>query len=132
MILFATGLLAQGFGNGFMTSRQFSHIWSLGFGKVSAESLLKWGQSGTIANVFLANTPQALLSFAYLTYHGLFTCMLMGKEWSEYAHERKALRVTLPRGLQRSTYDYSYLTSMGYPCFYYRHFCTGLFLRAFF
>ena len=80
MILFATGLLAQGLENGFMNSRQFSHTWSLGFGKISAESLLKWGQSGTIANVFLANTPQALLSFAYLTNNGLFTCMLMGKE----------------------------------------------------
>jgi hypothetical protein len=30
--------------------------------------------------------------------------MLMAKEWSDFAHERKALRVTTPSGGQRSTH----------------------------
>lgn len=30
--------------------------------------------------------------------------MVMAKEWSDFAHERKTLRVTVPEGAQRSTY----------------------------
>lgn len=54
--------------------------------------------------ILVANSPQALLSFLFLTYNGLFTCMLLSEEWSGYAHERKPLRVTSPVGEQRSTY----------------------------
>lgn len=42
----------------------------------------------------------------------LFTCMLLGEEWSKFAYERKTLRVTCPVGKQRSTFwpqlPYSY------------------------
>ena len=55
-------------------------------------------------NVFLANFPQGLLSILYLTYNGLFTCMLMEQEWQDFAHRRKHLRVSSPRAGQRSTY----------------------------
>ena len=54
--------------------------------------------------ILVANSPQVLLSFLFLTYNGLFTCMLEAEEWSGYAHERKSLRVTSPVGEQRSTY----------------------------
>lgn len=36
--------------------------------------------------ILLVNLPQVLLSFLYLTYNGLFTSMLLAKEWSEFAH----------------------------------------------
>ena len=37
-------------------------------------------------------------------YNAVFTSMLVGREWSHFAIKRRVLRVTNPRGLQRSTY----------------------------
>ena len=37
-------------------------------------------------------------------YNAVFTSMLASREWSHFAIKRRALRVTKPRGLQRSTY----------------------------
>ena len=84
-----------------------SHLWNLGYGTVSSETIVHI--HGPIAGklipmILIANLPQALLSFLYLTYNALFTCMLMAKEWSAYAHHRRTLRVTCPIGKQRSTY----------------------------
>jgi len=62
------------------------------------------GSSGLMLTILIANSPQALLSFLFLTYNGLYTCMLLGDEWSGYAYKRKPLRVTSPVGEQRSTY----------------------------
>jgi hypothetical protein len=55
-------------------------------------------------NVLLANTPQVIISFAYLYYNNVLTCMLFAYEWSSMATTRQSLRVTRPRGKQRSTY----------------------------
>ncbi|KAK5696441.1 hypothetical protein LTR97_007742 [Elasticomyces elasticus] len=60
--------------------------------------------AGLIANVVLANTPQLILSFIYIFYNDAFTRMLMSYEWAQFAETRKALRVSRPRGKQRSTY----------------------------
>ena len=54
--------------------------------------------------ILIANSPQALLSFLFLTYNGLYTCMLLADEWADYAYKRKPLRVTTPVGEQRTTY----------------------------
>ncbi|KAK5683807.1 hypothetical protein LTS10_003670 [Elasticomyces elasticus] len=60
--------------------------------------------AGLVANVVLANTPQLILSFIYIFYNDAFTRMLMSHEWAQFAETRKALRVSRPRGQQRSTY----------------------------
>ncbi|KAK5745894.1 hypothetical protein LTR17_001023 [Elasticomyces elasticus] len=60
--------------------------------------------AGLVANVVLANTPQLILSFIYIFYNDVFTRMLMSHEWAQFAGTRKALRVSRPRGQQRSTY----------------------------
>lgn len=52
----------------------------------------------------IANTPQLILSFIYLFYNDVFTRMLMSHEWAAFATGRKALRVSRPRGQQRSTF----------------------------
>lgn len=57
-----------------------------------------------IPYALIANSPQAIISFLYLTYNGLFTCMLANREWSNYAVKRAPLRVTHPESGQRSTY----------------------------
>lgn len=59
---------------------------------------------GLVAMVIIANSPHLLASLWYLLYNGLFTCMHLSLEYSGYAKERKSLRVTTPRGDQRSTY----------------------------
>ena len=94
-------------------------MWSLGFGAVNADSLvdlsLGWGITGLHLSILIANSPQVLLSFLFLTYNGLFTCMLLGHEWSGYAHVCKPLRVTSPAGLQRSTYRLQLPYKYGIP-----------------
>ena len=79
-----------------------------GFGSFNTDMMAGWSFGGTSGGILLtaliANIPQLLLSFLYLTYNGLYTCMLLADEWSGYAHERKPLRVAQPRGSQRSTY----------------------------
>ena len=52
----------------------------------------------------LANLPQVLVSYIYITFNNIFTCMLAGKEWMDFATRRRPLRVTSPTGQQRSTY----------------------------
>ncbi|EXK82470.1 hypothetical protein FOQG_13183 [Fusarium oxysporum f. sp. raphani 54005] len=52
----------------------------------------------------ISNTPQLLLSLCYMTLNGLITRMLAEFEWASYGIQFKALRVTSPRGIQRSTY----------------------------
>jgi hypothetical protein len=95
------------------TSR--NEMMTLPFGAIDPRALImSWagwelgggGESGTVLwNAFMANVPQVFLSFLYFAYNGLFTCFLLGKEWTSYSVERKGLRVSHgPRGSQRSTY----------------------------
>ncbi|KAI6820880.1 hypothetical protein KC332_g9447 [Hortaea werneckii] len=81
------------------------------FGSVDARALIdiglpQLGSAGLVLSVLLANLPQAIVSFLYLTYNGLFTCMCLAHEYSQYglAGRKKPLRVTTPHGQQRSTY----------------------------
>ncbi|KAH0371106.1 hypothetical protein KCU65_g2162, partial [Aureobasidium melanogenum] len=60
--------------------------------------------SSLIAAVLLANAPQLLITFVYFTYNSVFTSMVMGSEWSQFAYQRKPLRVSNPTGQQQSTY----------------------------
>ncbi|KAF5558951.1 hypothetical protein FMEXI_146 [Fusarium mexicanum] len=52
----------------------------------------------------ISNTPQLLLSMCYMTLNGVITRMLAELEWASYGINFKSLRVTNPRGDQRSTY----------------------------
>ncbi|CAG8949257.1 hypothetical protein HYFRA_00004882 [Hymenoscyphus fraxineus] len=62
---------------------------------------------GILFNVLLANIPQSLVSLLNLFYNGLLTSFLLGEEWTNLAHQQQPLRVTEPKGSQRSQY---YLT----------------------
>lgn len=90
--------------------RDAKALWDLGFGAVHASSLISGGgfplsrPSGLTKAVLLANTRQAILSFLYLLFNGLCTSMLLAHEWGSYQLERKPLRVSDPRGRQRSSY----------------------------
>lgn len=84
-------------------------ITTLGFGNINPNAMVDLNlpdtdTQGFISSVLLANLPQVVLSFIYLMYNGLFTCMHLAHEYTGYGIHRKALRVTAPRGQQRSTY----------------------------
>lgn len=70
---------------------------------------------GFLPLIVLTNLPQALLSFIYLTYNVLITCMLLGEEWAKFAYTRKTLPVTCPVGKQRSTFWLQLPYSYGIP-----------------
>lgn len=57
-----------------------------------------------IALVLISNTPQLVFSIIYFTTNSLLSCMLVTAEYNDYAIDRKPLRVSWPRGQQRSTY----------------------------
>ena len=84
-------------------------LWSLGFGSPNPRTIIgtalpQESAGGLVLAAVLANLPQALLSLFNLAYNSLFTCMLLSEEWSRYAVQRRGLRVTNPKGAQRSTY----------------------------
>lgn len=55
-------------------------------------------------NVLLVNTPQLIVSILYVLYNAVLTCTLLTVEYSSYSKRRRSLRVSEPRGAQRSTY----------------------------
>lgn len=84
-------------------------LTNAGFGAFNPYTIIsigmpQLGSRGLIACVLLANLPQLILSVLYLMYNGLYTCMHLAQEYGGYALERKPLRVTEPKGEQRSTY----------------------------
>jgi hypothetical protein len=85
-----------------------STIFSMGFGAVDTRALITGVfvlYRSTVSLAVIADSPQVLVSFIYLTYNGLFTAMLMGYEWTSYSYKKKRLRISRqPSGFQRSTY----------------------------
>lgn len=61
-------------------------------------------QLSLLSTALIANLPQVLLSYIYVAFNSLFTCMFSGQEYMQYFHHRRPLRVTWPIGQQRSTY----------------------------
>lgn len=61
--------------------------------------------SGILFNAFLANAPQFVLSVSYFTINRICTAICIAREWDNYGHVRKGLRVSsLPRDQQRSAH----------------------------
>jgi hypothetical protein len=56
--------------------------------------------------VRLVGLSIVLFSVLYFAYNGLYTCMVSGHEWGEFETEKggRTLRVSQPKGRQRSTY----------------------------
>ncbi|PUU77986.1 hypothetical protein B9Z19DRAFT_1127466 [Tuber borchii] len=79
-------------------------MWNRGFGKVNSISQIDVYPISITEAILLVNLPQTILSFLYLTHNSLFTCMLMGHEWSLFSHSHHTLRITSPGPGQRSTY----------------------------
>lgn len=86
-----------------------TELWKLGFGRITSTAIIRFCDnpsncSGTIPIALLANIPQIIVSVAYFLYNNMLTTMLLAAEYNDYAIERKPLRVSWAKGLQRSTY----------------------------
>ena len=62
------------------------------------------GNHALYLKVFPANLWQMIISLLYITFNAIFTCFLVGEEWSGYRKTRKTLCVSFPKGLQRSSH----------------------------
>ena len=80
--------------------------WVSGFDTISPKNLLGGGvgPGGLGKMAAIVNIPQLALSAGYLLLNRVVSAMATSREWSNYAHHRKGLRVTKPEGQQRSTY----------------------------
>lgn len=63
----------------------------------------------------IANIWQVVDSLCYININALVSCLLLAREWAQYGVERKPLRVSHPRGIQRSTYSISIPLRYGIP-----------------
>ncbi|KAF7187759.1 hypothetical protein HII31_10895 [Pseudocercospora fuligena] len=59
---------------------------------------------GLLASVLAANLPQLLCSLFYFVYDGLLSTLLLAREWNRFYLRRRTLRVSDPKGQQRSTF----------------------------
>lgn len=84
-------------------------------GKVSLASL-KPAAGGFVGNLLKTNIAQVATSLVHVTSNATLTTLLLAKEWDNYAHHRKGLRVsTRSRGSQRSTYFLQLPYTYGIP-----------------
>ena len=96
-------------------------LWHEGLGAVSDHELIGaeivggTPMTGFLESVLLANSPQLIFSFVYYLYNGLLTCMLAALEQSHYAITREPLRVSAPKGFQRSSWFLSLPYRYGIP-----------------
>ncbi|OJJ84364.1 uncharacterized protein ASPGLDRAFT_125960, partial [Aspergillus glaucus CBS 516.65] len=107
ILVFSSALLSLAIETGTSKPVTFRSLWNLGFGTATSSTIVRLCGSnncGLINTILVANSPQIPVSIAYFLYNNLLTNMLLAAEYDDYARQRKPLRVSWPRGLQRSTY----------------------------
>ncbi|KAH7025135.1 uncharacterized protein B0I36DRAFT_295925 [Microdochium trichocladiopsis] len=96
----------------------FKAIWARKFSVFPATTTNRFGPLDDVpksplvvllANVLVANSPQLLMSVLYLFYNNILTRQLLADEWLRFFRrsEKKPLRVSSPKGIQRSSYSLS-------------------------
>ncbi|KAI1756385.1 hypothetical protein F4782DRAFT_331405 [Xylaria castorea] len=81
--------------------------WGLFSGDFLAGSqnpLIQLSVPAFLGLVLIANAPQVLLSLWYFGFNNLFTHLQVANEWEQFATDYLPLRVTEPKGKQKSTY----------------------------
>jgi hypothetical protein len=105
-------------------------LWSYGFGnsKLQVDIFVRATSSQFMLAVSFANSWQLEVSCLYLLYNALLTTLCVAEEWSHFGNERKFLRVSAPKGMQRSTYFLSLPYRYGVPasiCMSFLHWCIS-------
>ncbi|KAM6535879.1 hypothetical protein FALCPG4_005408 [Fusarium falciforme] len=86
--------------------------FSIGFGSVDAAAVVTYRSVPTstkyryriLAAVVVANLPQMIFSVITFSLNNLLTVIYTAQEWEGFSRHRKTLRVSEPKGEQRSTY----------------------------
>ncbi|KAF2145296.1 uncharacterized protein K452DRAFT_266093 [Aplosporella prunicola CBS 121167] len=113
-------------------------ILDLGIGTVSPYTLISgWnmpssGENAVVATVLVTNLPQALLSILYVLVNSIFTNFSITEEWSRYTRKLRALRVSEPRGAQRSTYFLQLPYRLGIPAMIFSAFLHWIISQSIF
>ncbi|EFR02719.1 hypothetical protein MGYG_05717 [Nannizzia gypsea CBS 118893] len=83
-------------GYGFSTISDSSGIWLVGLQATDPRTLIvgDWPTS-LVSNTLMANLPQLIYSIIYFAFNSIVTTMTMAAEWSQYAVQRKGLRVRM-------------------------------------
>ncbi|PTD06335.1 hypothetical protein FCULG_00011779 [Fusarium culmorum] len=92
---------------GFIAAQINTPITGSSFTKSISNGILSTAEASTgkiIDFVLMANLPQLLLSITYFIYNNMFTYLCTEKEWNSHSGAFKPLRVSQPKGQQRSTY----------------------------
>ncbi|KAK5070697.1 hypothetical protein LTR70_010474 [Exophiala xenobiotica] len=98
-----------------------TNVWQdFSFGRVMQSNTLGLDSNGSssqalLSSILMANSFQLVLSITYFLFNSLWTAQCAAKEWASFAQKCKALRVTWPRGKQRSTYYLSLPYYYGVP-----------------
>jgi len=83
-------------------------IWQIqGWGTIQSTGLLSNLATSFVGMELLTNTPQLAVSFLYFCLNDTMTRMILAADYNNFAIHRRPLRVSFPRGEQRSTW---YLT----------------------
>lgn len=101
-------------------SHTMTAMWEMGLGDLQDYNFLYIGlptrdPAGIISNILVANSPQLLMSLLYMVYNALLTTYLVQRELSRMHRRRRTLRVSEPKGEQRSSYPLSLPLSFGVP-----------------
>ncbi|KAL8727544.1 MAG: hypothetical protein Q9166_005949, partial [cf. Caloplaca sp. 2 TL-2023] len=78
-------------------------LQKMGIGDPVGNNIIPMNHS-MLVTAIIANIPQVVLSYVYLLFNSIYTCMLANHEWTQFAANRTLLRVTSPVGSQRSSY----------------------------
>lgn len=81
--------------------------FSVGPGEINPETLLVHLDISFTPTILIVNSIHLLVTCLYFLYNDVLTRMLLALEYNGYALQRKPLRVSFPKGEQRSTF---YLT----------------------
>ncbi|KAL4884465.1 hypothetical protein BJY04DRAFT_215432 [Aspergillus karnatakaensis] len=88
---------------------------NIGIGRQSLGDAILFYNESITGILVLCNTPQLILSILYYLCNGTLSTMLAAAEYHTFALRRKPLRVSWPRGAQRSTYYLSIPWRYGLP-----------------
>jgi hypothetical protein len=80
-------------------------IWQIkGWGVIQSTALLSNFAKSFVGMILLANTPQLAVSLLYFCFNDMLTRFTMAADYNDFSIHRRPLRVSFPRGEQRSTF----------------------------
>ncbi|KAL4912065.1 hypothetical protein BDW62DRAFT_195499 [Aspergillus aurantiobrunneus] len=107
-LLFPALAATNGATHAWTSDRPLTAIWQIkGWGDIESTALLSSYVTSFVGSVLVSNTPQLAVSFLYYCLNDSLTRYLLAADYNKFAICRRPLRVSFPRGEQRSTF---YLT----------------------